>query len=181
MATMSLDETLDRLRSMAAQDADVAEALALLAEDDRAGDPFAAVTAELASGVRDINRRRLRLGREALRERSLTTAGVVAFIASISDRRGVDRRRKRGRLLSIKEGRDVLHPVWQLDEAGADTWPGLARVLEALADVAPDARAADALMVAPRADLAGRTIAQLLADSKIDLAVRLIRMSGDQS
>lgn len=182
MATDTLTQTLRRLRSKASTDQHLAEALTFLADDDEgADDPFAAVSARVADRVETINRRRIRKRRSDLRARSLTTAEVVAFVEGISDRRAVDRRRHRGRLLGVKVGNALLHPLWQFDPERADTRAGLERVLAALDEVTPGGRSADALMTAPLPDLGGRSIADVFAEGDVDLAVRLVRMSGDQS
>jgi hypothetical protein len=181
VASSTLDQTLRQLRSKAAADADLAEALAFLAADDTADDPSGSVAPEVTRRVRSINRRRLEQRRHELRDRSLTTAGVVDYIDSISDRRAVDRRRKRGTLLGIPAGAEILHPLWQFDPDRADTRAGLDRVIAALREITTDGLAADALMVTPRPDLGDRTLADVFADGDVDLAARLIRMAGDQS
>jgi hypothetical protein len=54
-------------------------------------------------------------------------------------------------------------------------------VLEVLSEVAPDPQAADALMRAPREDLDGRTLADLLAAGQVETVLRLVRAARDQS
>ena len=103
------------------------------------------------------------------------------MVESISDRKGVDRRRQRGRLLGIKDANVVRHPMWQFDRDLGETRPGLDRVLAALGEVTADPVAADALMTAPRSDLGGGTLAGLLAGGDVAMVVRLIHMAGDQS
>lgn len=181
MAAGALDQTLERLRSKAAADADIAEALEFLAEDDGTNDPFASTSPEVAARVRSVNRQRLRQRGADLRNRSLTSRGVVDFIDSISDRRAVDRRRHRGTLLGIKVGPDILHPLWQFDPDRAATHPHLGQVLAALRQVTYDATSADAVMVTPRPDLGGGTIADVFSAGDAELAVRLILLAGDQS
>jgi hypothetical protein len=112
---------------------------------------------------------------------ALTTAQVVESIQSISDRRAVDRRRRRGRLLGVKVGNTVWHPGWQFNQRSGDSRPGLPRVLAALAEVTDDPVAANALMTVPHRDLAGRPIAEVFADGDVDLATTLVRLAGDQS
>lgn len=73
-------------------------------------------------------------------------------MASISDRKGVDRRRARGALLGIRTGNQMLHPAWQFDHRRQDTHPGLPLVLAALSEVAADGLDADAIATTPRAD-----------------------------
>jgi hypothetical protein len=106
---------------------------------------------------------------------------VVKLVGSIGDRKGVDRRRRRGQLLGWRAGGRTLHPDWQFDPRRGDTRPGLPMVLEALSEVAPDPQAADALMRAPREDLDGRALADLLAAGQIETVLRLVRAARDQS
>ncbi len=181
MATTTVDEALDRLRIKARENPDLAEALEFLAEGNEDGDPFADVSEGALVGLRAINRRRRVHHRGDLARRALTTSQVVALIDSISDRKAVDRRRRRGRLLGVKDGRTVLHPSWQFDPDKAEARDDLDRVLGALDAVTADPWTADATMTTPRADLDGRTVADVFADGDTDLALRLIRMAGDQS
>ena len=177
----TLDRTLERLRRKATGDAALADALELLATDDDPYDPFGTVPDSVLDAARSINTRRRRRHHLAVGERALTTAQVVELIDTISDRKAVDRRRRRQRLLGIPHGRTVLHPLWQFNPDRRDVHPGLPEVLDALAQITADPAAADALMVTPRADLDGRTLADLLADGNVELAVRLIETAGDQS
>lgn len=171
---------LDRLRERARDDEALVETLAFLVEDDGI-DPFARPSAVVLAQARHVNARRLSAHRHALAARALSTAQVVELIASMSDRRAVDRRRHRGRLLGVKVGNTVLHPLWQFDQRVGDTRTGLARVLRALAEVTDDPVAADALVMTPRSDLGGRTIANVFADGDVDLAAHAIQLAGDQS
>lgn len=180
MTTPSMTDVIERLRSRAAEDADIAETLVYLAER-REGDPFERPGEVVLASARDVNARRQAARRENLAGRALTTRAVVELVGSMSDRRAVDRRRHRGRLLGLKVGRTVLHPDWQFDRRRGDTRPGLPRVLEALREVSDDPFVADALMVAPRGELGGRSVAEVFADGDLELAVRLILLSGDQS
>lgn len=181
MTTAMIDRTLERLRHQAEEHAELAQALEFLADAGLADDPFGTVEDGVIGSVLAIDRRRHRDHREDLRERSMTTAQVVAMIESISDRKGVDRRRQRGRLLGIKDANVVRHPVWQFDRHLGETRPGLDRVLAALGEVAAAPEAADALMMAPRSDLAGGSLAGLFAGGDVALVVGLIHMAGDQS
>ena len=182
MSTTIIDKTLRRLRNEALSNSDLAEALQFLADGSETEDPFVAeVDRRVAAAVRSINRRRQLHRRAELRDRSLTTSEVVSLIGSISDRKGVDRRRQRGRLLGVKEGGRILHPTWQFDSGAGDTRPGLDLVLAALSEVTSGPAAADAVMTMPRNDLDGQSIAGLFAAGRVELAVRLIRMAGDQS
>jgi hypothetical protein len=181
MAAEPIGALVERLAERARSDDALAETLAYLAEEDAAADPFARPSEAVVAAARDINARRAAARRNALAAEGLTTAQVVELIGSMSDRRAVDRRRQRGRLLGIKVGNTVWHPAWQFDQRNGDTRRGLARILGALAEVAPDPVAADALMTGPHPELGGRTIADVFADGDIDLAVTVIALAGDQS
>ncbi len=181
MTTATIDRIIERLRHQAGEDAELAEALQFLADATSVEDPFSLVEDGVASAVSAINRRRRRGHTQDLRNRSLTTAQVVELVESISGRKGVDRRRQRGRLLGIKDGNVVRHPSWQFDPELGDSRPGLDRVLAALRDVVEDPDAADALMTTSRPDLGGDTLAALFADQDMELVLRLIGMAGDQS
>lgn len=181
MTPATIDRTLERLRHQAHDHAELAEALEFLADAGSSDDPFAMVDDVVLSSVRVIGHRRQRAHRQALRERSLTTAQVVALVDSLSDRKGVDRRRQRGRLLGIKDGNVVRHPMWQFDADLGESRPGLEGVLAALAEVTTSPEGADALMTASRNDLGGRDLAGLFEEGDVALVVRLIHMAGDQS
>ncbi|MGH9091056.1 MAG: hypothetical protein ACRDZR_06720 [Acidimicrobiales bacterium] len=178
----SVAQALRLLEQRASADAELAEALLYLA-DEVAGpeDPFARPSSGVLAAARRVTERRAADSAEARRTDALDTAAVVASIASVHDRRGVDRRRRRGQLLGWSHGSSTLHPAWQFDRSRGDTWPGLPKVIGALAEVAPDARAADALMRAPREDLGGHSLADLLAVGQVETIVRLVQASTDQS
>lgn len=180
MAVEGIAAVLGRLEDRARDDDGLAETLAFLAADDDV-EPFARPSAAVLAEVRSVNARRQLARTRALASRSLTSAQVVELIGSMSDRRAVDRRRSRGRLLGVKVGYTVLHPEWQFDRRIGEARRGLDRVLKALAEVTDDPVAADALLTEPRADLGGRTLAQVFADGDVDLVVRLLRLAGDQS
>lgn len=180
MSAVDIGPVIDRLRRRAHEDAALAETLSFLAQDDDVN-PFWRPDEAVLAGVRTVNAQRLAARRNARSQRGLTTAQVVELIDSLSDRRAVDRRRHRGRLLGLKAGGTVLHPDWQFDVAHGETRAGLDRVLAAAAQVTDDPVVVDALMTAPRADLGGGTITSVFAAGDVDTVVQLIRLSGDQS
>jgi hypothetical protein len=176
----TVERAIRVLEERASEDSALAEAVLFLADDvDGPHDPFGDPAGGVLAAARAVNRRRQRERRDT--PAALDTAGVVAVIGSINDRKGVDRRRRRGQLLGWRAGARTLHPGWQFDRRLGETRPGLTQVLAALAQVAADARAADALMSAPREDLEGRTLAELFAAGRTETVVRLIGAAGDQS
>ncbi len=178
--SVALERVLERLRVRAQSDDQIADVLHFLAEDSDT-EPFGQPDPAVLAVARTVNRRRLDDRRAELRGRALTTPEVVALIASMSDRKAVDRRRQRGTLLGIRSGNATLHPDWQFDRRTGETRPGLDRVLGALRDVTTDPWVADALATRARPELDGRSVVQLLADGHAALAVRVITLSGDQS
>jgi hypothetical protein len=180
--TMTLTQAVRALEAQSNEDPDLAEVLVMLAEGPEGpADPFAPAGAGPVAAARLVNARRLAERREAASGATLDTAQVVELVRSLSDRKGVDRRRQRGQLLGWRVGSRTLHPDWQFDRRRGDTRPGLADVLGALAEVTPDAEAADALMRAPREELDGRSLADLLAAGRVETVVRLVRAAADQS
>jgi hypothetical protein len=178
---VTLTTVLDRLRERAESDPSLLETLEHLADADPAEDPFSVPADDVARLARTINRQRQADRLAELRQRSLTTGQVVELVASISDRKGVDRRRARGALLGIRAGNQMLHPEWQFDRRRQDTLPGLPLVLAALSEVAADGIDADAIATTPRIDAGGSTVADLLAAGRTEDAVALVQLAGDQS
>jgi hypothetical protein len=181
VATVTLETTIERLRTKAQSNPDIARALEFLAEDHESDDPFGDIAPSALAAVRAMNSSRRAQQQAELRRRSLTTSQVVALVGSISDRKAVDRRRQRGRLLGVRDGRTILHPAWQFDRDKGDSRDGLGLVLVALAAVTPNPRHADAIMTTARPDLGGRSVADLFAEGDVALAVRVIATAGDQS
>ena len=178
---MTLSSVMERLKDRAEDDPSLLGTLEYLAETGSAG-PFSEPPSEVRRLARDINARRQDERAAELRDRSLTTTEVVELVASISDRKGVDRRRQRGTLLGIGGiARQTIHPAWQFDRRSRDTFDGLGQVLEALSAVADDAMDADAIATAPRPEVDGSSIADLLAAGDVTTAVALARLAGDQS
>jgi hypothetical protein len=170
------------LERQTSEDPGLAEAVLYMAQDAvGADDPFADVPAGALRAAQVVNERRLRERREASSASALDTAEVVTLLHSVNDRKGVDRRRRRGQLLAWRSGTHSLHPAWQFDQRRGETRPGLPLVLDALSQVTADPQAADALMRAPREDLGGQSLADLLASDRPETAVRLILASVEQS
>lgn len=178
---MTLTAVLARLRERAETDPSLVETLQHLAHADPVADPFATPNDGVVALARPLNQQRQEDRLTALRARSLTTGQVVELLTSISDRKGVDRRRARGALLGIRAGNQMLHPTWQFDRRHRDTRTGLRRVLAVLTEVAADPIDADAIATTPRAEADGASVADLLADGRIDAAVALALLAGDQS
>jgi hypothetical protein len=178
----SLTQAFKLLEQRAGEDQALAEAVLFLADEvDGPDDPFAVPGEEALTAARLVNERRQRRRREARDAEALDTAQVVGLIGSINDRKGVDRRRRRGQLLGWRAGVRTLHPAWQFDRRLGDTRPGLNHVLAALSEVASDPQGADALMTTPREDLEGRTLADVFAAGRVETVVRVVLAAGDQS
>lgn len=175
-----LDAALERLRDRAELDPEFADAVVWMAEAE-VDDPFQEPPASVVGLARSVNRRRQVERAHEFRRGTYTTREVVELLASVNDRKGVDRRRRRGTLLGVRAGADTLHPAWQFDPRRREVWPGLPEVLDALSSVAVDGVDADAIATAGGATADGRSIAQLLADGEVEAAVRAARLAGDQS
>ncbi|MGH8996724.1 MAG: hypothetical protein ACRDYB_11950 [Acidimicrobiales bacterium] len=180
--SMTLAHAFKVLEGQTNDDPALAEAVMFLAEDaEGPADPFAEVPGGVARAARLVNQRRLSERREVAAASALDTGEVTALVRSINDRKGVDRRRRRGQLLGWRSGARTVHPSWQFDHRRGDTRPGLALVVGALSEVTSDSEAADALMRAPREDLGGRSLADLFAAGRVETVLRLVRGSADQS
>lgn len=179
---LPVDTAVKRISKRADEDPDLADTLRYLAEDDLGpADAFEAPSKAVLDAAGRVNRARQA---DRLRSRqvdALETAEVVRLVAALQDRRGVDRRRRRGQLLGWPSGSRTLHPAWQFDPARGDARPGLAAVIAALGQVTSEPQAADELMRAPRHDLDGRSLADLFATGRVQTVVRLILASADQS
>ncbi|HEX9889540.1 MAG TPA: hypothetical protein VGA69_08700 [Nitriliruptorales bacterium] len=178
---MTLAGVLDRLRERAESEPAFADTLQHLADAADVHDPFGEPPADVRHVARQVNRQRQDARFEELAARSLTTMQVVDLLASVSDRKGVDRRRHRATLLGILHGNRMLHPRWQFDRRRRETYQGLDELLEALRQVAADDLDADAIAVTPRADAGGSSVADLLAEGDVAGAVALAHLAGDQS
>jgi len=180
--TTTLERDLHKVRELAQHNESVAAAVSFLADDHAADDdPFARPPEPLLGAARHVNELRHAQHDSELRARSLTTAEVVELVDGLSGRAAVDRRRKRGRLLGVSHGRTTLHPAWQFSPVRHATREGLEAVLDALHEHTHDPATVDAIATAPQPDAGDTSIAELLATGRVELAVRLARMAGDQS
>jgi hypothetical protein len=179
--TTTVAHAIKLLELKTADDPALAEAVVFMAEDaEGPDDPFEGVSSGVLGAARIVNRRRSEQRRLDAARAALDTTEVVAVLRSVNDRKGVDRRRRRGQLLSWKEGARAYHPVWQFDRRRGETRPGLHLLLAALAEVTSDPEAMDALMRSPRDDLGGRTLADLFAAGRLETVLRLVRASAEQ-
>lgn len=180
--TPTLDRDLDRLRELAQADDLLAEAVSLLAAAPLStADPFARPPDAMLAVARTLSERRDAARTRALEERSLTTGQVVELIDDLANRGAVQARRRRGRLLGITARQETLHPAWQFSFDRRETHAGLTEVLAALFEHASTPEAADALAVVPQPDADGNSIADLLAAGRVEDAVALAHLAGDQS
>ena len=178
----TLTQAIRVLEDKATNDEALAEAVRFLAVGSTGpADPFADPGGGVMAAARTVNERRQRRRALDQMQHTVDTSQVVEIIGSINDRRGVDRRRHRGRLLGWRAGRVTLHPDWQFDRRRGETRDGLEEVLAALREVTTDAMAADLLMTTQRSDLGGATLADLFARGRVETVVRLVHASGDQS
>ncbi|MGH9029313.1 MAG: hypothetical protein ACRDV4_06835 [Acidimicrobiales bacterium] len=179
---MTLAHAFKILEDQTSEDPTLAEAVVFLAEGSGGpADPFAAASESVKDAARLVNERRLAERRKSTEVSALDTTQVVALVRSINDRKGVDRRRRRGQLLGWRSGARTLHPNWQFDHRRGDTRPGLVRVLRVLAEVTSDPEAADALMRAQRDDLDRQSLAELFAAGRVETVLQLLRSSVEQS
>lgn len=139
----------------------------------------------------DVPMSTLRSMNAALRARQLDDAvaaaasaqEVVGLLASVNDRRGVQSRAARGRLLSFKanDGRSAMYPRWQFDPVAKETIPDIERWIEACATrFAGDVVAFDHFVRAEQARLGGQSIAGLLTSRRWDAAYAVAIAVRDQ-
>lgn len=121
--------------------------------------------------ARTVNARRGAGLRQRFIAGALTSPEVSELLGGV-DRQAVAARRSRRTLLGWTIGNTTHHPDWQFDASGE--LPGLGKVVRALHAVTSSPLAADQLMRAPRDDLGGSSLAQLLADGRAELVVRLL-------
>lgn len=178
----TLERDLGKVRELAQHNDSVAATVAFLADEGAVDDdPFGRPPEPLLAAVRRLNERRGAQRDNELQARSLTTAEVIDLLDGISGRAGVDRRRKRGRLIGVPHGRTTLHPAWQFSSDRRATREGLQDVLDALRERTDDPVMIDEMATVSQPDAGGASIAELLATGRVELAVRLARLAGDQS
>jgi hypothetical protein len=164
-----LDAVARRLRESPDE---VLPTLRLLADPDalpeRADDHVVAV-------ARRVNAHRLEEHLARFRQGALDTAEVRAALGGVT-RQAVASRVASGSLLSLEIAGRSWFPSWQFGPEGV--LPGLARVVQALAEDGRGALAADALARAPIAEERGASVADLLAAGRLDDAVHYVRTAA---
>lgn len=86
----------------------------------------------------------------------------------------MDARRRRGKLIGLRSGRDTRHPDWQL--CGGDTRLRLGEVIPPLlAAAAGDVVLADAIMREPRGELDGASLVDLYDQGRADEIIAFVR------
>lgn len=150
-------------------------------ESDRGDDPFGDVSPEVWAAVEHVSRERDEEYRTWVERTTWTTAEVVDFLASVNDRKGVDRRRKRGQLIGFRWGSTTRHPIWQFDPVTRDVWDGLALVIDAMHEGGSDGETMHLIGSSPSYDAGDLSIGALLEAGRVDTAVAVAHLSGDQS
>jgi hypothetical protein len=122
-----------------------------------------------------VNNRRLAKALRGLVASSLTTEQVADRLGGAS-RQAIAARRARGGLLGVTVGTTAYHPDWQFGPEGLV--PGLTGVLDALRTIRASALSADALMRSPVVGDGGLSLAEMLADGRVDEVVARILDTG---
>lgn len=173
---MLADSVYERVRQREREEPGlVREVLLTLVDRDRVVEP----TREHVALALDMVDQRGQADRATWRERALSTAAVVEAVAAINDRRSVDARRRRGKLIGLRAGRETYHPDWQFVAGAARE--RLDEVIELLlAAAGTDVVVADAIMREPRAELDGATLVDLYDQGRVDeiLAFLVTRTEG---
>ncbi|MEO6712479.1 MAG: hypothetical protein ABIM89_03505 [Mycobacteriales bacterium] len=165
-------ELMRRVAARATADPDsVLPVLRMLVGEDEPED----VDEVVVAAAEVVNARRLAKARRTFMAGSLTSEQVGEQIGGAS-RQAVAARRARGGLLGSTVGTTAYHPRWQFTAEGVV--PGLGRVLDALREIRASPLSADALMRTAHADLAGRSLADLLAGGEVDAVVSRILDTG---
>jgi hypothetical protein len=166
MATATL---LAAVQARLAEDPDrVREALTLIADPDALPTP-----GQLTETARAVNDRRLATVREQFFAHSFRGETVREMLGGVS-RQALNQRVRSGKLLALHAANTSWFPTWQFTDSGAPV-PGLEQLLGALPT---GALPADLLVRAPLPEERGRSVADLLASGKLDLAVHYARTAG---
>ena len=159
-------------RRLAEEPDSVLTTLQVLADPDALVDEDDDSTIALASTV---NAHRVVAALREIRARAYPTEEVRALLGGIS-RQAVLAAGRNGRLMAIEISGRSWFPDWQfVDGRLVD---GLPAVVRALADGGENAFSADGLMRTALPEEGGRSIADLLAVGRLDLALHYIRAVG---
>ena len=162
---------LAQVRARLAEDpVRVREALTLIADPDALP-----ARRELSETALAVNARRLSDAREEFFAHSYRGEQVRAQLGGIS-RQALNQRVRSGRLLALSAANTSWFPYWQFTAAG-ELLPGLERLL-AMLPTSPVA--ADRLVRSPIAEERGRSVADLLAAGKLELAIHYARTAGGE-
>lgn len=148
----------------------VREALSLIADPD-------ALPARdrISNSARTVNTRRLAEAREEFFAHSYRGEQVRAQLGGVS-RQALNQRVRAGKLLALSAANTSWFPYWQFTPIG-DLVPGLDQLLSVLPS---SPIAADRLVRSPIPEERGRSVADLLAAGKLELAVHYARTAGGE-
>jgi len=161
---MLAEATYQAVRDRQQREPDVVEpVLALLADPDHDGE----VTDGMRRLAATLADQRETAALEAFLAGALPTSDVIDRVPSWNDRRTIASARRRRQLLGLTVGRETHHPDWQFTRSGVrrDLSAVIGPLLEASAN---DPVLADQIMRAPRPDLDGRSLADLLTSRRTD-------------
>lgn len=161
MAESVLEAVARRLRESPEQ---VLPTLRLLADPDALPEPGASVVAL----AKRVNAHRVEERLAAFRAGALATSEVRALLGGVS-RQAVSSRVASGSLVMLEIGGRSWFPDWQFTATGVV--PGLPRLLAVLVRGRRSVLAADALARTPLPEEDGLSVAELLADGRVDDAV----------
>lgn len=138
-------------------------------------DPDALPATPAPDGVvqlaRRVNAHRLEERLAAFRAGALTTEQVRALLGGVT-RQAVSARVASRTLLALEIGGRSWFPDWQFGESG--TLPGLAALLKVLLRGRRSVLGADALVRTPLPEEGGLSVADLLADGRVDDALHYV-------
>lgn len=158
-----LTETVyQAVRDRQQREPDVVEpVLALLADPDHEGE----VTDDMRRMAATLADQRETAAVETFLAGALSTSEVIDRVRSWNDRRTLASARRRRQLLGLTVGRETHHPDWQFTRVGLRH--DLSAVIGPLLDAAAgDPVLADQLMRAPRPELDGRSLVDLLSSRR---------------